>query len=205
MNKQTILKELINVGRKLVKDGLVVASGGNISARCGDKVLIKARKYPLDSKSPESFVLMDMSGDCKAGEPSSEKYMHLACYTARPDVNAVIHLHPVFSTAVANSSIKMGQVSYELAACLASDLKKAVYKASGSKELAREISRVIKRCNAVLMPNHGIITVGKDIETAYQRAVACERACQTLIFSKLLGLSRFLPRKEALRIMRLYK
>ena len=131
--------------------------------------------------------------------------MHLACYRKRGDIGAVLHLHPVFSTAVANSRGKLGPISYELAACLGSDICRARYRASGSRELAAEISSKIGGHNAVLLPNHGILIVAGSIETAFERALACERACQTLIFSKLLGAHSFLPRKEADRIIALYE
>ena len=130
--------------------------------------------------------------------------MHLACYRKRPDIKAVLHLHPVFSTAVANSKIKLKTISYELAASLGSELVRAKYKPSGSRSLAKEIGRLIKKHNAILMPNHGIIVVGNSLDSALKRVFAVERACQTLVFSRLLGIHSFLPKKEAKRIMALY-
>ncbi len=201
-----IRKELIKTGVRIVREKLVVASGGNISARSGNRMYIKAKATNLDSKSPKSYVEVDLStGRVKSGVPSSELPMHTACYAARKDIGAVIHLHPVFATAVANSSAKIGPVSYELAACLGSLLVRAGYKASGSEALGKEIFRFVKKYNGVLMPNHGLIAVGPDLDTAFERAIAIERACQTLIFSKLLGVSRFLPKKEAERIIRIYR
>ena len=101
--------------------------------------------------------------------------------------------------------MKPGLITYELAAILASELTKAKYKPSGGKALAVEIGRLIKKSNAILMPNHGLLTVGKTPDEALERALAVERACQTLIFSRLLGTFKFLPKNEAKRIIKLYE
>jgi L-fuculose-phosphate aldolase len=210
MDPVKLRKDLVSAGRSIVRAGLVVASGGNISARIGSTMFIKSRGSRLDSSDPDEYVAVDVgtlkqiSGLGKY-EPSSEKLMHQACYAVRKDINAVLHLHPVFSTAVSNSKVKAGPITYELAACLGSHMIKAKYKPSGSKALAMEIRRLIKAHNAILMPNHGILVVGDNIGKAAERAKAVERACQILVFSRLLGVYKFLPKKEADRIISIYR
>jgi L-fuculose-phosphate aldolase len=200
-----IEKELIRVGRRVVRSGLVMSTGGNISGRRGDRVYIKSKGSRLDSASSGSYAVLELPGGKRLrGRPSSEWRMHIACYRQRDDINAVIHLHPIFSTAAANSKIKTGPITYELLACLGSELVRARYKPSGSGALAREVAKMIKGHNGVLLPNHGLITVGATASEALCRAQACERACQTLVFSKLLGLYGFLPKREAKRIIAMY-
>jgi L-fuculose-phosphate aldolase len=202
--QDNILNELVKTGRRIVKSGLVISSGGNISARHGSLIYIKRKGVGLDSDRKD-YVCVDIkTGKCLDGVPSVERQMHMACYKRRDDINAVVHLHPVFSTAVANSHIKLGPISYELLSCLGSGLCRARYKPSGSAALAGEISSLIGRHNAILMPNHGILVVAKTLGQAYQRAHSCERACQLLVFSRLLGAYSFLPKKEAKRIISLY-
>lgn len=206
MRKPNPIKDLIKTGRKIVSNGLVVSTGGNISARCGGYMFIKTSKSALDSKKICDYAKVDLStGKAKLGTPSSEKLMHLACYKSRSDINAVLHLHPVYSTALANSDIKIGPITYELISCVGSEIARASYKPSGSKELASEIGKLTSRFNAVLMPNHGLIVIAPDLNTAFERVLAVERAAQTLIFSKLLGVFKFLPKKEAERIIKIYK
>lgn len=201
-----IRRKLIKTGKRIVSSGLVISKGGNISAREGCFVYIKAKGAGLDSSKIRDYVRIDLrNGRVSGGVPSSEIYMHLACYKRRDDIKAVLHLHPVFSTAAANSRMKLGHVSYELVSILGSGLCRARYKPTGSKGLAKEVASLIGRHNAVLLPNHGLLVVGKDLNSALGRASACERACQTLILSKLLGLYKFLPKKEAKRIISLYK
>ncbi len=196
---------MAKTGKKIVQKGLVVASGGNISAKSNGCMFIKAKGTGLDDRKPSCYVCVDLkTGKSRKGIPSSEKYMHMACYKARPGVKAVVHIHPVFATAVANSRVPLKAVSYELLACLGSEMVRAKYKPSGSRALAREIGSKIKKYNAVLMPNHGILVVADTLDTAFKRAEAVERACMTLIFSRLMGVTKFLPRKEAARIIKLY-
>ncbi|MBL7068904.1 MAG: class II aldolase/adducin family protein [Candidatus Omnitrophica bacterium] len=205
MAKKDIRKELVKTGRRIVRARLVIAKGGNISAREGRFVYIKGKGLPLDSSDIKSYVRIDLrSGSISGGTPSSEKYMHAVCYKKRSDIRAVLHLHPIFSTAVASSKMRLGAVSYELLASLGSEICRAAYRPAGSKELAAEISALMGKHNAILLPNHGLLVVGKDLDSAFERARACERACQTLIFSRLLGLYKFLPKKEARRIISLY-
>ena len=201
-----IIKELIKTGKKIVHEKLVIDTGGNISGRCGNTIFIKSKGSPLNSSSTKSYALIDLvTGKVIKGTPSSEKYIHIACYKKRDDIDTVLHLRPVFSTAVANSSVKIEAVSYELCATLGSRLIRAKYKPSGSKDLAKEIAKLVTKNNAILMPNHGIVVVGKGLSKTLKRAVAIERACKTLIFSKILGITKFLPKKEALRIIKIYK
>ena len=201
-----IRKDLIKAGKDMAAAGLAITSGGNISTRDNSAIYIKKRKAELGKSTTRDYVRVDLaSNKASGGQPSSEVYMHLACYNERRDVRAVLHLHPVFSTAVANSRIKLGHISYELCASLGSSLIRARYKPSGSKALAQEIRRLIKSHNGILMPNHGIIVVGESLKSACKRALACERACQVLIFSRLLESSRFLPKREARRIISIYK
>jgi len=203
-NPPDIKKELVRIGKRIAKQGLIVGTGGNISARKGNCVYIKAKSASLESSRKTDYVCVDLTTEkSKKGVPSTEKYMHLACYRVRPDISVVMHLHPVFSTAAANSKIRLGPISYELLACLGSNIVRASYKPAHSEKLAKEISLRIKKHNAILMPNHGIVVVGKDVETAFRRAITVERACQTLIFSRLSGLFKFLPKKEAARIIKM--
>ncbi|MDD4203346.1 MAG: class II aldolase/adducin family protein [Candidatus Omnitrophica bacterium] len=203
-------KTLIKYGKKAIKDKLVIALGGNISIRQKDHILIKAKGVSLSTSKAENYikVFIDVGADLcvcpKQEKPSSEVAFHLACYKARKDINAVVHVHPVFSTAVANSNIKLECVSYEEAAALCSQIIRSKYFPSGSIALAKEIGKCVKTHNAILMPNHGSITVGKDLGQAYTRALAVERACQTLVASRSLGTMKFLPKNEAKRIIEIY-
>jgi L-fuculose-phosphate aldolase len=201
-----IRRALARTGRTAARKRYVVGTGGNISARRGRFMYIKAGGASLASATPRDYLCVDITtGKHARRTPSAETLMHLACYRTRPDARACAHLHPVFSTAVANAAISLGPVSYELLAVVRSGVVRARYKSAGSRALAGEIERLIKKANAILMPNHGLLAVGGTPDEALARAEAVERACQTLVFSRLFGLSRFLPKKEAKRIINMYK
>lgn len=197
------LVDLIKVGQRLYREGYVISKGGNISIRRGNYIYIKRRGAPLSTSRPADYIAVELrTGKCRSGAiPSTEKSLHILAYRTRPDINTVLHLHPVFSTAVANSKLKVGFVSYELISVLHSPLVKARYRPAGSISLAEEVARLLRRSNAVLMPNHGIVVVADSIMSGYERVRAVERACQILIFTRLTRLYKFLPVREARRII----
>src|SRR3989338_6734727 len=133
--QKDIRKILVEFGRKIVNERLVLATGGNISARNGNCIYIKAKSARLDSPDVKTYVSVNLqSGKCKDGIPSSEACVHIACYKARKDINAIFHLHPVFSTTVANADTKIKFKGYELLSCLGSEVVRSRYKPAGSEK-----------------------------------------------------------------------
>lgn len=198
-----VKKELIRYGRKVYDKKLVIGSGGNISVRSGDKVYIKASGVSLENSKPSDYNEVDLKtgrATCLKKPCSIEIPMHLACYEARRDIGAVIHTHPVYGTILGIMGIKLGYVSYEFMCIMKSQAPTINYKNAGSGELARAVSKVIKRYNAALLKNHGVIVVGKDLEEAFERSLALERAAKVYILASLSGKVPLIPEKELGRL-----
>ena len=103
-------KELIEIGRQIAAKGLVIGPGGNISARTGGSMVISASGSSFETSTEDDYVAVDIAtGKAEEGakRPSSEVLMHLECYRRRPEINAVVHTHPTWSTSVASAGIKM--------------------------------------------------------------------------------------------------
>ena len=200
------IKDLLRIGKQSIKDKMALDKGGNISIRKKNYMLIKASGVRLDKANKNDYVKVFFeNGKDEKKKASSEKFMHMQCYQKRKDINAVVHLHSVCATALANSKLKVGNINYEVIACLGSDLIRASYRPSASKALAEQIGKYIKKSNGILLSNHGILTVGRNLKQAYMRALAVERAAAVILFSKLLSKTSFLPKKEASRIISIYK
>lgn len=185
-----LVKELLAIGRKIDKCGLVIGEGGNISARMGDKIYIKRRNAPMAAAKESDYLPVDVNTGKTLGRkglPSTEVPMHLACYRFRKDIGAVMHTHPVFVTALGISGIRFESLSYEARVYLKSDIAAIPYITPGSRTLGRAVGRVIKKHNAAILKNHGLITVGKDIKEAFLRTLAVERAAMVYIFCKVLN------------------
>lgn len=199
MENDKIKKQLVEIGKKIADKGLVVGSGGNISARVGNIVYMKASGICFEEAKISDYIGVDLkTGKIVDGskKPTCEIAMHLGCYLERKDVTAVIHTHPPIATGVGMQDITLRPFTPHLAA-LVGDVPTIKYVASGGKELAEETMKIIKKHNAVLMCNHGLLTVGANLREAYYRTLLIEDACKTFVAAKSLGKMKFFTKKEA--------
>lgn len=101
MNVEEVKRAIIDAGRQAYNCGLVSAAGGNISMRLGDRFFITATNAPLRNLMPEDIVEVDIEGnpvgDTCGRRPSKEAVLHLAVFKKRPDIDSIIHVHPVYS------------------------------------------------------------------------------------------------------------
>jgi len=185
-----ILKDLVHTGKEINRYGLIIGEGGNISARSGNIVYIKRRAALMGKAKVTDYIPLEIKKGKplrKSDRPSTEAYLHLACYRAREDIGAVIHTHPVFATALGTAGVDIKPFSYEMAVNLKSYLARIGHIKAGTAELGEAVGRAIRRHNAVLLKNHGLVTVGKNLQEALLRALAIERAALTYIACKILG------------------
>jgi L-fuculose-phosphate aldolase len=164
---------------------------------------MKKKGVAVKTAGREGYIALDLrEPKISAGaKPTSEYKMHLACYAARADINAVIHTHPPLSTAVASVRIDLNYLSYELVATLNSSVARIKYLKAGTKSLALAVASEIKRHNGVLLANHGLVTVGKTIEEALNRTLAVERACLNLLAQKILGKPKKISKADILKYL----
>lgn len=202
MGSGKTLRALRKIGGLLDRGGYIIGCGGNISARDGDTVYIKRKGIAMGESAASGYVGIRLSTGKAlrgSGEPSTEIYMHLACYKKRPDIGAVIHTHPPFATAFATSGRRLGDLSYELLVTVNSRIARIGYVKPGTRALGKAIGRAAGHSNAILLKNHGLLTVGKDLNEAYLRTLAVERACITYLCCRFLGKISRLPPGEAKR------
>ena len=179
-----ILKDLLKIGKKISQAGLIIGEGGNISTRQGNIVYIKRRAASMGNAKLTDYIPLNIKTGKplrKRDLPSTEIYMHLACYRTRKDIGAVIHTHPVFATAVAIANVDIKPVTYELGVNVKSPIAKIGHVKPGTPALGRAVGRAIRKHNALLLKNHGLVTVGRDLEEAFLRTLAVERAALTLM------------------------
>ncbi|MFH1837809.1 MAG: class II aldolase/adducin family protein [Candidatus Omnitrophota bacterium] len=182
-----IQKQLVKYGKKLHEDKFVIGAGGNISAKEKELIFIKKKYANMSKGRKKDYLPLERTRQEMPDEElfSSETPMHLACYEAREDIGAVIHVHSPLMTATAFKTDVIKDISYEADCVIASDVPIIEYIQPGSKALAAEVSDKIKKgANAVLMKRHGALTVGKDLEEAYMRILALERACISYLMGK---------------------
>ncbi|MFV9672634.1 MAG: class II aldolase/adducin family protein [Acidimicrobiia bacterium] len=168
--------------------GLVAGSSGNISARVAgtELVAITPTDVRYSAIEPDDVVVVERSGEVVVGRhmPTSELPLHLAVYDARPDMSAIAHTHSPYATAFAVIREPIPLISNEGLGVRALEVEVAPFAIPGSRELADAVVAVLMRTpqtRAVLLANHGLLTVGVDLETACNLAHSIEleaRVCQ---------------------------
>jgi L-fuculose-phosphate aldolase len=182
--------EIIEIGRKSVLNGYVTTVGGNISVRLDEnQFLITSSGTPLDELTEENILIVDKKGISqeRALKPSKETNMHLAIYQNRPDVDAVIHLHPILSTTLISIDEAITPVTMEELYFIGEKVGIVPLLAAGCCDLHNAVVQEAKKYNLVFLKNHGCISSGKNLKEAYYRIVKIERAAQATIVAKVFG------------------
>ena len=160
-----------------------------------DLLAITPSQRPYSSLSPEDILVVDFDGEPVEGDlvPSSETMIHVHVYQARPDVHAVVHAHPVFCSVAAVADLEIPPIIDELVILVGGVVKVADYAFPGTRELAASACRALGQRNAVLLRNHGMVAVGRDLAAALETCQLVERAAQVYVMARILGQAHPLP------------
>lgn len=174
-----LIDQLIEVGADAVRRGLVVASGGNLSARFPgrDAFVVTATATWLDRLTPGDFSVLDLGGGVIGGSPapSSEWRLHQRTYGVRPDVHAIVHLHPQTSVVVDALGHEIRLITLDHVNYLRR-VARIPFFPNGTDELADAAAEASRESNVVLLAYHGCSTLGESVEMAYRRALNLEEA-----------------------------
>jgi L-fuculose-phosphate aldolase len=188
-----LVGELVELGRGLVDAGLVLASGGNLSARApgGQVAAVTARDTWLDRLVPGDFSLVRLVDGAVVGgnpDPSSELSLHLECYRARPDAAAVVHVHPQTSVLLAALGHPIRTITTDHSAYVG-PVRVAPYLEPGSPELGVEAAALLAdgECDCVVLAHHGCSVVAGSVQMAHRRVVNLEEAARLTYAALLLG------------------
>ena len=183
--------QLMHVGAEAVRSGLVVGSGGNLSARApgADRCWITAAGSWLDRLAPAEFSLIGISdGELLSGHPhpSSEWRLHTQTYLRRPDVNAIVHLHPQTSVLLTALGHDIALITTDHAYYLR-EIATLRFEPPGSVELATAAAEAVAEgINALILGHHGCSVLADSVELAHKRAVNLEEAARTTYSALLL-------------------
>ncbi|MEU9830862.1 class II aldolase/adducin family protein [Streptosporangium sp. NPDC048047] len=187
---------LCEYGRRVVETGLVLGTSGNLSVRAGDLVAVTPAGGALDRLEPESCPVVDVGGRLVDGDlqPSSETPMHLAVY-ASADVRAVVHTHSTFGTVIATTMTELPPIHYNTL-LLGGVVRVAGYATYGTPELAANVRAALDGRRAALLANHGGVTVGDDLEAAFEAARLLEWLCEVYVRARSMGEPRVLTEEQ---------
>jgi L-fuculose-phosphate aldolase len=185
-----VCQEMVTVTQLLYQRGFIVGTEGNISVRvASDRCWITPTGCHKGLLRPEDLVLVDLQGRVHFGQgrPSSETPMHLALYQCRPDVRAVVHAHPPMATALTVAGYRLESALLPEAVVTLGDVPTVPYQMPTTPQFAREIGDVMRHTEAVLLENHGSVTIGSSLLDAFNRMEVVERVAQIFYLAQTLG------------------
>jgi len=188
--EKEIREQICEVGKRVWLKGWVAANDGNISMRLGDEFAITTPTgVSKGFMSPDMLIKVDLNGNVRSGylKPSSEMKIHLEAYKRRDDIRAFVHAHPPISTGYAVANIPLDfQILPEIIISLGR-IPLAKYGTPSTTELSNSISELVLCHDAVLLANHGAITLGKDVMDAYYKMESVEHFAIISLTAHQLG------------------
>jgi L-fuculose-phosphate aldolase len=168
-------QSIIDACLRMNQVGINQGTSGNISLRHGDGMLITPTSVPYEAMQPEQTVYMGLDGSLAPGaRPSSEWRFHLDILNARPEVNAVVHTHPPYSTMLAIMGLEIPPVHYMIACAGGDTIRCAPYATYGTPELSQHAVKALEDRSACLLAHHGMIAIGPSLAKAMWLAVEVE-------------------------------
>lgn len=191
MDEQALRQQIIEHCLMMNENGLNQGVAGNISVRAGDRMLITPTSIPYDQMAPSDIVVMPFDAEYGVWNgpkpPSSEWRFHLDIMLSRPDVEAIVHAHPMYCTSLAIGRREIPACHYMVAAFGGNSVRCADYATYGTKELSRNALAALEDRSACLLANHGAIATGHDLPNAMWRAIELETIAHQYVNALLLG------------------
>lgn len=175
--------------RSLEQRGLNCGTAGNLSVRFGDGLLITPSGVKPAQLTPAAIVDMTLDGTLAEPEqrPSSEWRFHRDIYVARPDANAVVHVHSPYATALACQRRDIPGFHYMIAKAGGNSIRCAAYATFGTQALSDTALLALEDRRACLLANHGMIALGADLERAVDLTLEVETLAQQYALALMSG------------------
>jgi L-fuculose-phosphate aldolase len=200
-------QRMVGVMQAMDERGLNRGTSGNVSARCGEAMLVTPSGIPAQRLEPEQMVLIAADGAVPndALKPSSEWHMHQRLLQRRPDMAAVVHCHSRHATILACAHKPIPALHYMVAVGGGSSVPLAPYATFGSSELADAVVEALDGRYAALMANHGQVVVGRSLEAALSIAEEVEEQAAVYWGTLAIGGPKLLGEDEMATVMDRFK
>lgn len=193
-------RSLVEAMRALIALDLSQGTAGNVSIRHGDGLLVTPSGIPAEALEPDDIVPMAMDGSCDHPlEPSSEWRFHRDILRDKPQVDGVVHAHPVYCTAFAMCRQEIPAVHYMIAGVGGPTIRCAGYATFGTEDLSRLALEALADRHGCLLANHGMIATGPNLAKALWLAVEMEALCHQYAVALQVGTPVVLPDEEIAR------
>jgi len=203
-NLYTLRRQIVEAGKRVYERNFVAANDGNISARIDERrVLITPSGVSKGYMKPEDLIIVDYEGRVLEGrkKPSSELFMHLRIYKERPDIGGAVHAHPPKATGFATAGIPLTQCVLPEVIVTLGGVPLAEYGTPGTAEFFEPVLKYLKDYDAFLLENHGALTIGPDVMSAYYRMETLEHFAHIAFVAIQLGKLQTLGREDVEKLI----
>lgn len=200
-------EQLVKAGLRLLHEGLVSRTWGNISIKVNDsEMLVTPSGKFYEEVTPQDMVLVNFKTNEYNSEikPSSEFKMHSGIYNDRKDVNAIIHTHQMNASTCAAARREVPAVLDDLAQIVGPSVRVAEYSLPSTNKIVKVTVKALKGRNAALMANHGAVCVGRDLDEAFVVCEVLEKGCKAFIEAEFLGGAKHINKFEAWAMHQFY-
>ena len=208
MNNWNVLRQaVVDAGRRLLAEGLVARTWGNVSVRAdADHMLITPSGRAYETLASDDIVPVNLKTNTHEGplQPSSEGKLHAEIYRTRPEINAVIHTHQMNASTVAAARREVPPILDDMVQIIGPSVRVADYALPTTNKIVRVTVKALRRRMAALMANHGAVCLGRDLDEAFVVCQILEKACKAFIEAEFLGGAKSIGRVEAFLMHQFY-
>ena len=191
MNASAVARRMALCCRQLAAHGLIAGRDGNLSVRlAADRVLVTPCGHIKSLVSARDMVEVDLTGRARRRgprKPTSELDLHLRILRHRPDVQAVVHAHPPTATAFAVAGEEIPDNLLPELIFVVGPVPLVPYGTPGTPELGDRVVPYLKGHDALLLANHGAVTMGKTLDEAWIRMESLEHCARIILAARLIG------------------
>jgi ribulose-5-phosphate 4-epimerase/fuculose-1-phosphate aldolase len=200
-NEASLRDLLVRTARRMLADGLVTGTSGNLSTRVpgSERILLTPSGVDYEAMEPQDIVVVDADGRpfersaAAAIVPTSDTPIHVAIYGARPDVEAIVHTHSPYAVAFSTIPEEIPALTLEGGGYLGGPVRVAAYEQPGGADAPRRLAASLGGDRAILLPHHGVVTVGESLGKAYHAAVAVEEGARVAWLARAIGRPKYVP------------
>lgn len=199
-------KKLVEICHKVYAKGFVAAYDGNISARTeNNNVLITRSGICKGDIKEKDIIEIDLSGKVISGKGkiSTEHKIHLYAYKKRKEVNAVVHCHPIYATALALLGEGLDKHFLPEVFLTIGKVPLCKYATPSTDQVSKSLEPYINYSWAMLLQNHGAVTLGETLDDAYFKMEKLEHAAKIILLARLIGKPKKLSKKNITDILKI--
>ena len=193
-------QEVLEAAQEMLAKDLVIGTSGNVSRRLPSEdgrllIAITPSSVRYESMLTEAIQVVNSQGETVEGNliPSTETRMHIAIYESRKDINAVIHTHSIYASAISVTGESIPPVMEDQIAILGGEIKLARHALSGTQEQIDSVLNALENRNAVLLPNHGAVGIGRTMTDTLTACQLIEKTAKIFLLVRLAGEAVQLP------------